>query len=262
MLDYRAAHGMHVKMKSRIAGAAQCIVSRYGLKFCDHVVCSNQKDVNYLLKAGFCPEMLTRHFSGVDEQMLNLGKNGCSHGSGGILFLGIWIERKGIWDIVPAVTRILREKPQTFFTVAGCLVDESDVFVEFPDDVRGRIKVIRSLSTAEELAAIYKAHSVFLLPSYFEGQPLVMMESAAFGLAIVTTPVCGMLDFIRHDFNGLFVPVGDSNAIESAIRKLIDYPEQARLLGAAARCDVEKHTWQASACNLAKTYKQLVGKLD
>lgn len=260
MLKYRLAHGVSTKVKSRMVGTVQCAVSRLGLYFCDHVVCSNQKDVDYLASEGFHPAMLTRHFSGVDQQILEFGLGGCSHGGGGILFLGSWIDRKGIWDVVPAVTRILRSKPGAFFTAAGCQVDERDVLAQFPEDVRARVKVIRRLTSAAELADTYRAHSVFLLPSYFEGQPLVMMEAAAFGLAIVTTPVCGMLDFIQHNINGLFVPVGDSSAIQAAVSRLLDNPDEARALGTAARREVERHTWQASASNLAKVYKGLVGR--
>jgi glycosyltransferase involved in cell wall biosynthesis len=39
------------------------------------------------------------------------------------------------------------------------------------------------------------------LPSYFEGQPLTMLEAAAMGLAILTTNICGMADFIENGIN-------------------------------------------------------------
>jgi glycosyltransferase involved in cell wall biosynthesis len=260
MLEYRMTHGVPVKAKSRIVGAVQCAVSALGLHFCDHVVCSNQKDVEVLSSAGFPRSMLTRHFSGIDDAMLEAGKKGCSHGSGGILFLGSWIDRKGIWDLVPAVTGILREKPGAFLTVAGCQMEEAFVLGQFPEDVQSRVRVIRRLNSAEELESAYRAHSVFLLPSYFEGQPLVMMEAAAFGLAIVTTPVCGMLDFIEHGSNGLFVQVGQPSSIQAAISRLLDNPQEAQSLGAAARLKVESHTWRASALNLAGVYKRLVGR--
>jgi glycosyltransferase involved in cell wall biosynthesis len=260
MCEYRLSHGVRVPLKSRVVGAVQCEVSRMGLKFCDHIVCSNQKDVEQLVSAGYDRQMLTRHFSGVDEQMLEMGKQGGSHGNGGILFLGTWLDRKGVWDVAPAVTRILRDIPRSFFTAAGCLIEEKEVLAHFPEDVRERVRVIRRLSGHQQLAATYHEHSVFLLPSYFEGQPLVMMEAAAFGLAIVTTPVCGMLDFIQPGRNGLFVPVGDSGAIHQAVSRILNNPEEARMLGAAARQDVERHTWRASAINLAKAYKRLLGR--
>lgn len=262
MLNYRAAHNVATKVKSRMVGSVQCAVSRLGLYFCDHVVCSNQKDVDHLAATGFPPAMLTRHFSGVDQQMLDFGRAGCAHGSAGVLFLGSWIDRKGIWDVVPAMTRVLRARANSFFTVAGCQVEERQVLNEFPEDIRSRVKVIRRLKSADELAATYRAHSVFLLPSYFEGQPLVMMEAAAFGLAIVTTPVCGMLDFIHHNVNGLFVPVSDATAIEFSVLRLLEYPDLAHSLGEAARQDVERHTWRASARNLARSYKKIVGRGD
>jgi glycosyltransferase involved in cell wall biosynthesis len=48
-----------------------------------------------------------------------------------------------------------------------------------------------------------------VLPSFYEGQPLSMIEAATQGLAIVTTNVCGMKDFLTHEVDGLLLPVGD-----------------------------------------------------
>jgi glycosyltransferase involved in cell wall biosynthesis len=87
-----------------------------------------------------------------------------------------------------------------------------------------------------------------------------MMEAAAYGLAIVTTPVCGILDFIDHGSNGLFVRLGDSSSIRAAIARLLDNPQEAQALGAEARRKVESHTWRASALNLAAVYRRLVGR--
>ncbi len=128
--------------------------------------------------------------------------------------------------------------------------------------MRPRIRVIPRIESEEELARVYSAHSIFVIPSYYEGQPLVMMEAAAFGLAIITTPVCGMLDFIRHDQNGWFVPVGQVEPLREALNVLLADRERARRLGAMAREDVERHTWRASAQNLARVYRRLAGAAD
>lgn len=260
MMNYRESHAIPTRLKGRITSSLQGRLSLAGLRWCDHVVCSNQEDVDYLAGQGFSRRQLTRHFSGVDDSLLRRGAGGCNHASSGMLFLGSWIERKGILEITSAIVQVLRRHPGAFFTAAGCQISEETVRATFPPDVQSQVNVIRHVDSEDEMARIYAAHSIFLIPSYYEGQPLVMMEAAAFGLAIVTTPVCGMLDFIRHDQNGLFTPVGEVKPLRDALERLIIDKQRAAHLGAAARLDVERHTWRESARNLAHAYKTFVGR--
>jgi glycosyltransferase involved in cell wall biosynthesis len=241
-----------------MTGHTQGWMSAAGLNWCDHVVCSNQSDIDYLLQKGFTSSQLTRHFSGIDDKSLKLGRHGCAKESKRLLFVGSWIGRKGTREIVPAVTQLLQENLDASFTIAGCAASPSEVLPLFANALHNRIQVIPHIPDSSQMAALYQSHSLFLLPSHFEGQPLVMMEAAAFGLAIITTPICGMLDFIRHESNGLFVEVGNAAALHAAADRLLKNPELASRLGEQARLDVESHTWAASAANLARAYRRLL----
>lgn len=257
MMDYNQRHGIPFRLKSRFTSWLQAHQSAYGLRFCDHVVCSNQEDVDYLKDRGFSPDHLTLHHSGMDDSMLHAGTNSVDQSRRDLLFLGSWLERKGVLDMVPAIAPILRNNPDLKFTIAGCQFEAETILASFPEDVRGQLQIIPKIHTDEELASIYYAHGIFVLPSYFEGQPLVMMEAAAFGMAIVTTPICGMLDFIRHGENGLLTPVGDPASLEACIQELVANPSKINRLGNAARMDARRHTWRASAENLATSYRNL-----
>lgn len=261
MLDYRRTHSIPVRVKSRVGCWLQTCQSSAGLRLADHVICSNLDDARYLVNRGFAPDRVSRHFSGVDTALLERGRTADVMRPPNVLFVGSWIERKGILEIAAALARVLNARPDTYATVAGCQVPVGDVLSAFPEAVRGRVRAIRHLESEEALAAVYASHRVFVLPSYFEGQPLVMMEAAAFGLAIVTTPICGMLDFIRDGENGLFAPVGDAAALANQIQKVLDDPELAASLGVAARKDAERHTWRESARNLAEIYRKVAARV-
>jgi glycosyltransferase involved in cell wall biosynthesis len=105
---------------------------------------------------------------------------------------------------------------------------------EFPEDVRGRVRINSRVDGNSALLEIFRRHSVFVLPSYFEGQPLVTIEAAALGMPIVTTHVCGMRDFIEPGKNGLTAPVADPAALAKALNHLLDSPEEARHFGLRA----------------------------
>jgi glycosyltransferase involved in cell wall biosynthesis len=111
------------------------------------------------------------------------------------------------------------------------------------------------LGIDSELIDIYQKHNIFVLPSYFEGQPLAMLEAAALGLAIVTTEVCGMRDFIDHNQNGVLVAPGDSESLAAAIIALSNRPQEVRRLGSAAQINVQRFTWDAVAADMLNAYE-------
>lgn len=259
-INYRRGKGLPVSLKKRYSPLTVVWQAVYGTRHCNHVICSNSEDVTHLAKHGVPPERLTRHFSGVDADLLALAlaKNPVDTMRSGILFLGSWLLRKGILDLVPAVTQVLRRFPEIGMTIAGSGVSAEVIMRNFPYDTHSQITVVPAFSGNQALSELYSRHSIFVLPSYFEGQPLVMIEAAAFGLAIVTTKVCGMVDFIEDECNGLFVPVGDLEALVAQIDRLIVDPTLAHFLGASAQRSAQSHTWESAAQNILQAYEKAV----
>jgi glycosyltransferase involved in cell wall biosynthesis len=260
MRSYQQAHGVNMRLKSQITSAVQIWQSTTGIHCCDHVVCSNQADVDYLADRGFAREHLTRHFTGVEQHLLDAGESAAELERKGLLFIGSWIDRKGSLDLPVAINEVLRRHPQWHFTIAGCQVEAAGILEQFAPEVQSRIRILPKINTDEELAELYSTHAVFVLPSYFEGQPLVMLEAAAFGMAIVTTPVCGMLDFIRDGENGMFVAVGQAQQLTEALSSLAGDPMKVRHLGSAARKSAIQQTWRKSAENLAEAYRKVLAR--
>jgi glycosyltransferase involved in cell wall biosynthesis len=75
---------------------------------------------------------------------------------------------------------------------------------------------------ADDMPAMLARAHVIVLPSYREGLPRGLIEAAAIGRAIVTTDAPGCREVVRHNDNGLLVPVGDGKATAAAIRRLLD----------------------------------------
>ena len=77
----------------------------------------------------------------------------------------------------------------------------------------------------KEILSLYRKNDLFLLPSRItedgdrDGLPNVLMEAASQKLAIISTALSGICEFIETDTHGLLVPPDDSNSLLGAIRK-------------------------------------------
>jgi glycosyltransferase involved in cell wall biosynthesis len=76
---------------------------------------------------------------------------------------------------------------------------------------------------SEDVVPYYRAADVLLLPSAYEGLPMVLLEAMREGLVPVATDVSGHPDAINDDQNGILVPLDDVTGFgEKAARLLMD----------------------------------------
>lgn len=88
---------------------------------------------------------------------------------------------------------------------------------------------------AEDMPAMLGKSHIVVLPSYREGLPRGLIEAAATARAIVTTDVPGCREVVRHEDNGILVPLRDAEATAAAIARLLDDPVLRRRLAARGR---------------------------
>lgn len=79
-----------------------------------------------------------------------------------------------------------------------------------------------------------KVH-IFVLPSYGEGIPKVLIEAAASGRPIVASDRPGCREIVHHNINGLLVPPRDEKALAEAIKYLVHNPEARKRMGKKGR---------------------------
>ena len=96
----------------------------------------------------------------------------------------------------------------------------------------------------EAVLSLYRESDVFILPSRIaaggdrDGLPNVLMEAASQGLAIITSDLPGIAEFIAPDQHGVLVSPDDAEALSDAIHRIGTHPELRAALGAAAKARV------------------------
>jgi glycosyltransferase involved in cell wall biosynthesis len=245
-----------VAARHRITALSVAWLSDYALRHARQLICFSKEDYEYCRQLGVEADRITRTHSGVDPSFLAAGTRPRLNADEAprILFLGSWVGRKGIREFAEATSKLFLEFPSARVTVAGCGCRADLVHAHYPPEHRSKVSVHTKVSSDAELQQIYARHSVFVLPSIFEGQPLSMLEAAAMRLAIITTRVSGMADFIDHDRNGILVRPGDSPALTQAMFSLVRTPGRARQLGEAAWTAVQSFTWTHTASEMLTAY--------
>ncbi|WP_341895522.1 glycosyltransferase family 4 protein [Ferrovibrio terrae] len=119
--------------------------------------------------------------------------------------------------------------------------------------------VVEYWGFADDMPAMLPRAHIIVLPSYREGLPRGLIEAAAIGRAIVTTDAPGCREVVRHEENGLLVPVGDGKATADAIRRLLeDVPLRHRLAARSRAIAVAEFSVEQFVAASLATYDRVL----
>ncbi len=111
---------------------------------------------------------------------------------------------------------------------------------------------------SDELPDVIAETDLFVLPSFAEGIPIVLMEAMAMGVPCITTHITGIPELITDGLDGLLVPAGSAEQLATAIKKMHDDPAIRRNLGHEAITTIN-NSWQIKSSNerLAELFVKL-----
>lgn len=161
-----------------------------------------------------------------------------------ILFLGSWLERKGVSTLVDAAQILEKKSVCTNWLLVGTGVDREKILPRWPESIRPFVEVVPKFVKGSEESFFTRA-SLFVLPSYFEGQPLALLQAMEAGRCCITTDCCGQRDLIRHGFNGLLHMPGDAHRLASLIEECLADKKLITMLGGNAKYSVQGRNWEA-----------------
>jgi len=207
-----------------------------------------RRDENlFAFKNGINPSRLTEENQPKDQAHCN------------VLFLGSWLERKGTHTLVNSAKILYEKEIDLCWTLAGVGNSKKTVIDFWPKNLHDSVRVIPQFLSHQEQALLADAN-IFVLPSFFEGQPLALLQAMESGRCCITTNCCGQRDLIQHEYNGLLFEPGDAKALARLIEQCVKDRELRLRLGRNARLSVHNRQWESVASEVVDQVEQVITK--
>lgn len=165
-------------------------------------------------------------------------------------------QRKGTYDIIESAKYIIN--PDVVIDlygngdVEGCekLINESNL--------QERIK-IKGWVSGFRKDEVFKNSNIYILPSYYEGLPMSILEAMAYGLPVISTPIAGIPEAVEDGVSGFLIPPGDAHALADRINMLANDKELREKMGAESyRIAKEKFDINVIIKQLREIYDELL----
>ncbi len=171
-----------------------------------------------------------------------------------VLFLGYISKAKGALDLLESIPAVVAHKDSVRFTLAGPMIrrEKNIVHIDNPVDTKAAVEKILAVNdlcrhvrlpgevTGDRKATVFRKADMFVLPSYSEGFPFVVLEAMAAGLPLITTRVGALPEILEEGRNVLFVKTSAPGELAEKIVALAENSQLRREMGAANRRLVEK----------------------
>ena len=160
--------------------------------------------------------------------------------------------------LVRAIAEARRTAPAVRLVIAGRDGAGSSALREAIDECDLTDEVIL-LGHREDVADLLDAADVFVSSSRSEGAAGAVIEAMRSAVPVVTTDVLGLRGLVTDADNALVVPVGQPEAMASAIRRLAEDVELAEHIGRSGRATYDStFRLEASASGMAELYRSIV----
>ncbi len=173
-----------------------------------------------------------------------------------LLFVGRLAGVKGVPVLLKALQSVLVQHPELRVTLIGDGPERRSLETLATEMGLSQCTNFVGYKSQSEVADTLAETDIFVLPSFAEGVPVVLMEAMAASVPVITTHVAGIPELVRDGTHGILTHPGDTASLAHAIKTLLDNPDRAEGMGKAGQARV------ADAFNIAQEAAWLAELLD
>jgi glycosyltransferase involved in cell wall biosynthesis len=160
---------------------------------------------------------------------------------GYLLFVGRLRIRKGVEVLLEALRELRGRVPGAVLKIAGD--GEHRAALERKAAGLGLGSAVSFLGNRDgsRVRTLLAGAAALVVPSIYEGMPLVVLEAMERGVPVVASAVSGIPEVVVDGETGWLVPPEDPEALAGALAAVLEDPAEARRRGEAGRRRVEEH---------------------
>lgn len=144
------------------------------------------------------------------------------------------IERKGIYDVLKAVSLLKHKEAKLFIPTSRLYTPpnlEENVMGTIDSlGIKNRVKIVFDEVSVFDMPKAYSMADLTVLPSHVEGLGIVLLESLASKTPVVATDAPGINEIIEDNVTGITVPVKSPQVLAEKIDWAIDNPDSMNKL--------------------------------
>jgi len=149
-------------------------------------------------------------------------------------YLGRIEPNKGMTELLGACVKLAGRGCDFSLVLAGKEQTSGEYLPRF-EQALGRHFEYAGLVFGEAKCRFLRSLDLFILPSYFEGLPMSLLECMSYGVTPVVTPVGSIPNVVENGVNGIFIRHHDEDSIVEAILRLDKDRVLLHALGKEAR---------------------------
>ncbi|MDM8561464.1 glycosyltransferase family 4 protein [Candidatus Parabeggiatoa sp. HSG14] len=157
-----------------------------------------------------------------------------------VLCVGRLVPVKGQFLLIEAVARLINEGRQLRLRLVGDGPDRQRLEDEVKQQQLTEQVIFEGAINQDRILEFYNSADIFILASFAEGLPIVLMEAMAMEIPCITTHITGIPELITNGKNGILVAASDIEALVEAITLLMDNQNLRFQIGKSGRQRVLK----------------------
>ena len=176
-----------------------------------------------------------------------------------ILFVGNLIHIKAPHILIGAMKFITEKIPEAHLLVVG----DGDIQKNLQEQskqlgIEKDVTFAGAINEIKRKVLYYTAADVFVLPSFSESFPIVLLEASASGLPMVVSNLEPLKAIVKEGYNGLFAKTGDKKDLAEKIIYLFENKEVMEKFGRNAKSNVKEFSWDRIIQETEQVYTDVI----